>query len=470
LAAELLPVRLRTVFNSAYPSGRNDGALRTGRGLSASLGIGAAARWGPLSAAIAPQALYHGNRGFETSGLPRPPGSSPYTHPWYPNRIDWPVRFGDEPYWTLDPGPSYLRLDAYGVALGISNENLWWGPALHSPLLMSDNAPGFPHLFLGTTRAMGTPLGAFETQLVWGRLEESGYFNDRAEDDRRLFAGVVVSYAPRGLEGLQLGAARAFLRSVPPTGLAAGEWLVGPFRGVKENPLGKENPEADNQLLSLFARWAFPAVGFEVYGEWAREDHWEDLKDLALQPDHSQTYLLGFQQVLEVGGRLVRLHGESAHLRSSDPQLHGRDNPTIYTHGQLRQGYTHRGQILGAAIGPGSIARHLGIDLLRPNGLIGLFAERISHDEDTLLRRWAPRYGPDGRDDELLAGVRQLAPLGDLEVSWEASLARRRNRHFQRLGGVDRGHLTEWNWHLGVGLAWRPGGRGAVPPAAIRAR
>jgi hypothetical protein len=465
---ELQPAELHTEYNSAYANERNNGALWAGRGLATALSTGIHTRWGPFSAAFAPRILYHQNRAFETSAPKRPTGASPFSHPWYPNRIDWPVRFGARAFWTLDLGQSYLRLDSHGVALGLSNENLWWGPAARYPLLMSNNAPGFPHLYLGTARPLGTPLGEVEAQLIWGRLEESAYFDETAAGDRRLLAGLVLAYAPRGLPGLQLGAARVFMKAIPPEGLTFSEWSIGPFRRVTENPLGKDNPEADNQLISLFARWAFPEAGFEVYGEWSREDHWGDLKDLALEPDHSQAYVLGFQKTAHLGARRLIVRGESASLRSSVPQFNGRANPTMYTHGQLRQGYTHRGQLLGAAIGPGSIARHLGVDLITSQGLAGLFLEQISHNEDTFRRRWARYYGPDGRDGEVAIGFRQMAPVKGFELAWEAALARRRNRYFQRLDGVSRDFLTEWNGYLGVGLVWRPGRQGSRPPAASR--
>ena len=42
-------------------------------------------------------------------------------------------------------GNSSVRLNAGPVSLGISSENITWGPSLMNPLLMSSHAPGFMH-------------------------------------------------------------------------------------------------------------------------------------------------------------------------------------------------------------------------------------------------------------------------------------------------------------------------------------
>src|SRR5690606_1469244 len=96
-------------------------------------------------------------------------------------------------------------------------------------------------------------------------------------NDRRLLAGIVVDYEPRWLPGFFLGFARAYLAYMPREGLSMLEYIEQPYVRIRENPQGVGNPLADNQLFSIFARWAFPEVGFEVYAEWAREDHWDDI-------------------------------------------------------------------------------------------------------------------------------------------------------------------------------------------------
>jgi hypothetical protein len=467
LDLELLPLHTRSEYNTAYPESRNNGALWAGRGLSTAVGTGLALRWGALSAALAPQLLYHQNRNFETPRVPLPPGTSPFAYPWLPQNIDWPVRFGDLPFRAWDLGQSYLRIDTHGVGFGLSNENLWWGPATRYPLLMSNTAPGFPHAFLGTSHPLATPVGDFEAQLIWGRLGESDYFDGDPNNDGRLLASVVLDYQPRWLPGLYLGAARSYLRNIPAGGLSFWDWSINPYRQLRENPTGDA---ADDQLFSLFARWAFPEVGFESYVEWGRNDHWGALKDLVSEPDHSQAYVLGFQKVSPAGANWFRLYGELAHLQASLPQYNTRGVGSLYTHGRVRHGYTHRGQLLGAGIGPGSDAQLLGADLITRGGRIGIFGERVRRDDDSYYRTWTRYYAMNGHDVELIAGVHQLLFRGEFDISWAASYAYRYNRNFVGLDGGNWDLLTESNLHLQLGLTWHPGPRLRRPLAAILTR
>ncbi|WP_404877454.1 capsule assembly Wzi family protein, partial [Klebsiella pneumoniae] len=58
------------------------------------------------------------------------------------------------------------------LSVGISSENLWWGPGIYNSLLMSNNAPGFWHLTFNSRKPLKTPIGDFEWQLIGGKLVE----------------------------------------------------------------------------------------------------------------------------------------------------------------------------------------------------------------------------------------------------------------------------------------------------------
>lgn len=458
----LLPLRWSAEANTAYPRDRNNGALWAGRGTSTALdgGFAAAVRFGRvrLSLAGAPRLLYHQNRAFELAPGGGPARDASYPNPWHRGLIDWPQRPGGAPFWVLDPGQSHVRLDAFGAAVGVSTENLWWGPALRNPLLMSNTAPGFPHVFMGTSGPTDVRIGRIEARLIWGRLEESEYFDQDDANDRRLFAGLVADFEPRWLPGLYLGLARAYLRVLPPEPLPLVEYLLEPYLDVRSNAVGSGAPGADNQLVAVFARWAHPGAGFEVYAEWAREDHWADFANLLAEPDASQAYTLGFQRLVPVGSRWLRLAGELTHLSDALPINHvNRGVLSYYVHTQVRQGYTHRGQLLGAAIGPGSDAQYLAADLLAESIRTGLFLERVRYDDDAYNALFERTYGPDGHDLELTAGVRHARPVGALELDAELAYSRRYNRNFLGLDGVRPARRVEGNWYIRLGLAWDPG-------------
>ena len=211
----LLPA-VTTVLNSAVPLSMNDGPLWSGVGANLRVVAGLEARWGRLRLIAAPELLVVGNAHFEladtgTTLAPSiPDDRSPYSSPWHqlPSSIDLPLRFGDGRVRRLDPGQSSLTLALGALELGAATENQWWGPAMQNALLLSDNAGGFPHLFLRTARPLATPVGAVELRYLLGGLSESAYFDTLAANDRRSYSAIAATLQPRGADGLTVGLAR----------------------------------------------------------------------------------------------------------------------------------------------------------------------------------------------------------------------------------------------------------------------
>ncbi len=422
-AFRLLPVRVAGYWNSAYPVNENTGALWAGRGSSAALELGASFRYGPLTATLDPTVAYQENRAF-TFVPDEIPGYSAYAYPWHGPTIDWPQRFGPASFWTVDPGQSALRLDARGVAIGISTENLWWGPARYDPLLMSATAPGIPHVFIGTSHPVNIGIGRLDGQALWGRLHESKYFDDDASNDRRLFSGIVLDLQPEPFPGLYLGGARTFLEPLPPGGRGLGHQLLDPLLASQ-----RAQGTATNQLVELFARYAPPGSGLEVYAEWARQDGWPSASELLHQPGQGQGYTLGFQDVVARGGRWYRLYGELTHLGQALALRSGQFERTFYTHGAALS-YTNRGQLIGAPIGPGSQAEILGGDVFFGRGRAGLELRRIRYDDDAYFARFAPQYDFRGHDTEFRATARAVALLGPFQAGGTLTYAGRYSRGF----------------------------------------
>lgn len=441
-----LPLRIRSTFNSGYALDSNNGALWAGRGLSTAVSAGFELRAGPLSAALYPVAALHENQHFPIA--PVPVAYSRYSYPGHV--IDWPQRHGGDSFTRLDLGQSHVRIDAFGAAVGVSTENMWLGPAQRMPLLMGASAPGFPHVFVGTSRPRDIGIGRIEAQAFWGRLTESAYFDDDPANDHTLLAGLTLVFEPVFARGLFIGANRMHLAGWD--GSDAYAMIVDPYVDVRGNPFG------DNQLLSLFARWVLPAAGFEVYGEWARDDHWEHWKDLLLEPDHSQVYMLGFQKTGSLGDADLRWFGELAHLQAAMPLRAARGVITFYTHSQVTQGFTHQGQLLGAWIGPGSDAQLIGVERIAGERMTGLGIERVRFDDDAYYNHWGRIYGHNGHDVALTGLLRHTEPVGDFAVRTLLGFSRRHNRNFIRFDGGHPGDFrAETNVRLDVDFVWRPG-------------
>jgi hypothetical protein len=423
----------------------NNGAMWAGRGFAAAASAGFTVRTGPFSAAIYPVAAAHENRKFVLAPV-NATGYSPLTYAGH--IIDWPQRFGEEAFWTLSPGQSYVRVDAFGLSAGVSTENMWLGPAQRLPLLMGSSAPGFPHAFIATGRPIDIYIGRVEAQAFTGRLGESDYFDNDDDNDARQLSGLSAVFEPRFAPGLFIGFNRMFLArfSWNPNAL-----IIDPYVDVRENPV------SDNQLVSLYARWLLPTAGFEVYAEWAREDHWDGWKDLLLEPDHSQAYMLGFQKTGSLGTAQLRWFGELAHLESALSLRGGRGIIPFYTHSGLTQGFTHEGQLLGAWIGPGSDAQLLGVEHSKDLRTTGLMIERVRFDDDAYYTLWGRMYAHNGHDVSIGLMLQHSRPLGPLHGRAALGLARRHNRNFVYFdGGQPGNYQADTNFQLDIDLRWSP--------------
>ena len=350
-----VPLRLAAAFNSRYPSGQNDGLLWAGRGASAMLSGGVAARLGPVSAAIAPELAWSENATFAIvpTGLP---GDGRFLNPYYGTSIDYPQRFGAAPYYAWAPGQSYLRADLFNVGLGVSTENLWFGPGIRNAITMSNAGPGFPHAFIGTSRPADIWIGTVEILAYWGRLERSRYMPDATHP---LISGVVLDYTPRWVPDLTIGLSRNYAQVWHD--LRARDWFAA-FQPFTKKDLGSwygpdasgevgNNPN-DNQLASLFFRWRFPESAVEVYGEWAREDHEASIYQTIREPDHSQAWLIGMEKIWRAGPRWIRFQAELVNLNEVRPLGAKRGTPVYYIHGNDLS-WTNEGQLLGSWVGPG---------------------------------------------------------------------------------------------------------------------
>lgn len=463
----LLPLGAAGEYRSAYPGESLNGLRWGGRGASLQARAGVEAAWGPVSAAFAPAFAYQQNASFVTLPVERP-GSSRYAWYWAPTTIDWPQRFGGGSFGWSHPGESYVRVDGFGVAAGASTESLRWGPARLNPLLMSGAAPGFPHVFLGTSRPVDVWIGDLAIEAVWGRLDESDYFDGDPENDHRLMAGVVAAIRPRGVNGLLLGFARAYHRTLPPGGMGLLDYLTEPYTDLWSNPAGGTFA-GDNELFSLFARWVFPGSELEVYGEFARDDQWAGWDDLIQEPEHSGGITAGLQKLVPVGRgaspRRLRVAAEITSTNFSETQRSGRPEVTFYTHSQVRQGHTHVGQLLGAPVGPSSDAQTFELDYLAERWLAGFRFERVRYANDIYWRTFARSYTYNGHDVELTGGARGalLLPGGSIELVGGLDWSGRYNRQFIALTAPGYNTGFEHNLSVRLGASWSPASGRSAP-------
>jgi hypothetical protein len=443
----VLPMQAGVYFNSAFAYGFNDGPLWQGRGVTGALQGGIAGQWGRLTFQLEPMVFDAQNAPFTLKPTGQP-GNRAFSNAFYPDDIDDPQRFGPHQYRRIDPGQSTIRLDLWPIAVGFSTANEFWGPAIDSPLILGDNAAGFPRFFVGTAKPWHVWIGSVYGRLIYGRLEQSAYAPPANFGASRLGSGLVGVFVPRGVPGLELGATRFFHSSWPADGLSLAD-LERPFQGLlKESQRTAANPTGDdrhdNQLASVFFRWSLPRSGAEVYGEYGREDHNWDNRDFWEQLDHSAAYTIGVQRVWQrSASRWYVAHIEILNSRISHLQEALQQTPW-YLHSPLNQGHTYLGQVLGAPGGVGGGAATLQVDRLDPSGRWSLTVGRLMRAENRIS---GAAVQADSADVMQSIGVERLihGPRADftfgLTQVWDV------NRDF-------RGNQNNLNVRVGVLARW----------------
>lgn len=479
-----LPIAWQQQVNSHHPYGMNDGSMVQAKGYQTQISGGIYAKIGPLSIQLRPEYVYAQNETFQRLA-DAPNGvywNTPVTATYY-NKIDLPDRMGNKAYSKMSLGQSSIRLNVGPVSAGFSNENLWWGPGVRNSLLMTNNASGFRHLTLNTTRPIKTYIGSFEAQIIGGRLEQSGVSLNRDPTvpqairnelvqkpyDWRYISGITATYQPKWVPQLFLGLARTFVvnRSSMGTGFSNYFPIFGAVEKASFNEADGNNA-ADaaekDQYISFFARYVLPESKAEVYFEYGRNDHSNDLRDAIVEPEHTRAYVVGFRKLIPVrsADEFIQIGFELTQLEKPATR-ETRASETWYSHYQVLDGYTNKGQVLGAGIGPGSNLQTLDVSWVKGLKRIGIQIERQVNNND-LFYRFA--YASADKNQYINRHWVDLSIGGN--VSWnyknfilngQLTYIRSLNYQYQWQGKPD-GDFWDWNkqdvnnLHAKVGLVY----------------
>ena len=426
------------VWNSQLPSDHAAGQLWAGRGANISItgGIATGRVLAPgtrLELVAAPTVSYSGNTPFQIRPA-QVAGRSAFSSPWRTptQTADLPSRFGDQSVRKIGLGQSSLVLTTHGVAIGAASSNEWWGPALRNTLVLSDNAEGIPRVFVGSARPMRTGAGQFEARAFLGTLTESPFFDADPDNDYRSASGLLVTYAPAVDSLLVFGVSRLVIAPIA-SRFAAGHALDAIFRW--ETPTASTGTTAagtrqeTDQVSSFFVRWRFPTSGLETYGEWARMNLPRSFREWLVAPQSGSGYTIGAQLARpRANGAALRTQVELTYLEQTRtfPDMLPVD---FYTGRAAAQGFTQRGQLLGAPIGPGGSSQFAAVDWLAPQWQAGVLVGRYRRENDALYRQANPIATR--HDVEISAGFRGGVRHGWGDASGELIVGERRNYLFE---------------------------------------
>lgn len=396
----MLPTFVQNTLNSKFPYSENNQAAWYGRGSNSEFMGGFYLRSKYLTINLYPHIIYQENRDFlRPRFIPGDgQGGIRYVAEGIQAQLDAPFRFGPDPFTTVDPGNSSIRLHYKKFETGLSTEPLWWGPAIRYPLLFSNNAPGFPHFFFASREPVSIPyFGDIQFRWILGYPEESKYFDGEGEGETRFTNAINVAYSPFFFKNLTVGVIRVY-HVFEENGfrLSNALLLFNPLSSsaINRTEGGNDAVQARNQGASVYLHLSLPEANAEIYGELFRDDHSYDTRDFINEPHHIGAWTFGFQKISYVPWLdFIKTNVEFTSL--TETQLEQvRPQRYLYTHSKIGQGHTNKGQILGAAIGPGSNSQLLTVDAYKGDFKLGLLAQRWVDNDNYHFELGSVKHSP----------------------------------------------------------------------------
>lgn len=441
LAIKALPIILTQQYNTSSPYGWNDGAMIPAKGYQTFMSTGVYAKYGILSMQLKPEYVYAINPDFDIFPLTETDRAREFNI-IYLNHTDLPAPYGDQSYSKLNWGQSNIKLNINKFSIGVSTENLWWGPGTRNSLIMSNNATGFLHFTLNTKQPVETFIGSFEGQIISGKLEGSGLKNPKSQfiidgvdyelpknDAWRYINGLSINYQPKWIPGLFVGLNRTIQVYRDDMGHGFSDYMpiFAPFQKKK---LEGEDAKNRDQLASLFFRWAMKESKFEFYGESGWNDHSQDITDLFHSPEHSRAYLFGFNKLFMLNkteNKYLKVSFETTHLEQSADRI-VRSGGSWYRHYYILHGYTNKGEVLGAGIGPGSNLQTLDFSLWQKNKIWGIQVERYAHNMDFFYDAYT---GYNNKWVDLMFNTYAYQKFGKLDIQAKLNTSVSNNYQYQ---------------------------------------
>ncbi|HQB28375.1 MAG TPA: hypothetical protein PLO29_05445 [Paludibacter sp.] len=380
-------------YNSTAPYGQNDGLLWQGKGLNAYLSAGLRFEKYGFELTLKPEVTYSMNQNFDFM-----PPDPVYSGSLYDKKaavygyygkpyLDAPQRFGNKAFASYGWGDSEIRYSYKAFTVGFGSQYAWVGPSRINPILHSNHAPSYPKVDIGirkTSLRFGkVNIGEIEARLWVGQLRESDYFDNDESNNKMLYSALSIGYAPSFLKGLVLTANRNYLSHWKTESLYA----VLDLFYIPWNLHGSR--DVWDQRASIGLNYLLPVSGFEVYTEIGLNDYSPSIYGYIRYPFHSMVYTSGMR-------KSVPMHLFSQHMRgelmlevsnlemSQDFQFQW--PATFYAHHEMKQGYTNRGQWLGAGNGTGGNSQYIGFKVYHQKGYVNIFGHRTNPDNDYIYQ------------------------------------------------------------------------------------
>jgi hypothetical protein len=251
------------------------------------------------------------------------------------------------------------------IQLGLSDARFILGPTFIEHLLLGNNAPGFQHAYIRTSKPILVGIGNLLFDLSAGKLlpayDKNPYENvfglksyippiHRAQYMKRYYNSISLAINPIIFPNSYFGIIRQFqlpLKEMNEESNFVIRYLPI-FQNIAKSSLGGslEDSVARDQQLSIFYSLVIPSIRSRFSIEYGWNDHKWNLRDLFVAWPHSAAYIISFKRLGNFGRMKSDLVIEYVRMKQHLEQSL-RDAGDWYTFHGRSVGPTHRGQILG---------------------------------------------------------------------------------------------------------------------------
>ena len=204
--------------------------------------------------------------------------------------------FKSKPYKSYGFRESSILFHYKEYVFGISNTNMWWGPAIHSSLTMTNNTTAFPHLIIGTINEKKINNIGINLRYIFTEL--------RKVPGNPYYTALAISVKFYTNPSLSIGISRNYLSGGLPTDRPFTAWDAAklPFEWlfidskIENYPTEWKAHDRWDQTMSGFIVFDFPKSGLKLYMELGTDDHRQNWSDLRSQPEHNSANIIGLRK------------------------------------------------------------------------------------------------------------------------------------------------------------------------------
>ena len=184
-----------------------------------------------------------------------------------------------------------------GVGIGVSNDNMWWGPGIQGTLSMTNNTVGFNHFMAGTIR-----------ELRWKNIGIMGKYtfselSGKSGFEATYFTALTGQLTIYSEQIFTFGLSRNYLTGGVDVGVP---WTKSDAQKIVfEDVFIKNLQKLDytvaghdpwDQTMSGWFEMTFPKNKLKLYLEIGFNDNRFNLWDFLVHPDHAMASIVGFRK------------------------------------------------------------------------------------------------------------------------------------------------------------------------------